>query len=58
MMIDGVLHGKWVINAQELLDELSVAEVELKNDIEQKFEECVSLVFYEVRQIIANCKKE
>ena len=38
-MIEGVLHGKWVINAQELLDELSVAEVELKNDIEQKFEE-------------------
>ena len=38
-MIEGVLHGKWVINTQELLDELSVAEVELKNDIEQKFEE-------------------
>lgn len=49
---------QWFINAEELLDNLAITEVELKNDVEQKFEECVSLVFDEVRQIIMNCKKE
>ena len=48
---------QWCVNVWELLDELAAAEVELKNDVEQKFEECVSLVFEEVRQIIINCKK-
>ncbi len=57
-MIEGVLHRKWVINAQELLDELAVTEAVLKNEVEQQSEECISLVFEEVRQIIINCKKE
>ncbi len=48
---------KWRINAQELLDELAVAESELKTEVEQQYEECVELVFEEVRQVILNCKR-
>lgn len=50
--------GSICVNAQELLDELTVAEVELKNDVEQKFEECIDLVFDIVRLTIWNCRKE
>lgn len=49
---------QWRVNAQELLDELAVAEVDLKNDVEQKFEECIDLVFDIVRLTVWNCKKE
>lgn len=69
---EGEKHGRWInfygdfsaaecsicVNAQELLDELAVAEVELKNDVEQKFEECIDLVFDIVRLTVWNCKKE
>lgn len=50
--------GSICVNAQELLDELAVAEVELKNDVEQKFEECIDLVFDIVRITVWDCKKE
>lgn len=49
---------QWFINAEELLDNLAITEAEIKTEVEQQYEECVSLVFDEVRQIIANCETE
>ena len=54
----GIWQGKRLINAEKLLDELAVTEAVLKTEVEQQYEECVSLVFDEVRQIIANFEKD
>lgn len=39
-----------------MYDNLAITEAEIKTEVEQQYEECVSLVFEKVRQIIMNCK--